>query len=68
VAGNDQLYGERGADLFIGVPGADYFDCGDGQDVVVVHFNPAQGNTHADNCEVILTHNIMILILWFNKE
>lgn len=67
MAGNDQLYGEPGADLLIGGPGADYSDCGDAQDVVV-HFNPAQGDTHADNCEVILTHNTMILILWFNME
>jgi Ca2+-binding RTX toxin-like protein len=54
--GNDELYGGQGDDILIGGPGADFFDCGDGQDTVV-DFNPAQGDTHADNCEVILTHN-----------
>lgn len=54
--GNDELYGGPGDDVLIGGPGADYFDCGDGQDVVI-DFNPTQGDTHADNCEVILTHN-----------
>jgi hypothetical protein len=54
--GNDNLYGGPGDDILIGGPGADYFDCGDGQDVVI-DFNPAQGDTHADNCEVILNHN-----------
>jgi Ca2+-binding RTX toxin-like protein len=54
--GNDELYGGDGDDVLIGGPGADYFDCGDGQDTVI-DFNPVQGDTHADNCEVILTHN-----------
>ncbi|HET7345033.1 MAG TPA: calcium-binding protein [Nitrososphaeraceae archaeon] len=54
--GNDELYGGPGDDVMIGGPGADYFDCGDGQDIVV-DFVPAQGDTHADTCEVILTHN-----------
>ena len=50
--GNDELYAGDGDDVLIGGPGADYFDCGDGQDTVV-DFNPAQGDTHADNCEVV---------------
>jgi Ca2+-binding RTX toxin-like protein len=54
--GNDELYGGAGDDILIGGPGADFFDCGDGQDTVI-DFNPAQGDTHADNCEVVLTHN-----------
>ncbi len=54
--GNDELYGGAGDDVLIGGPGADFFDCGDGQDTVI-DFNPTQGDTHADNCEVILTHN-----------
>ena len=61
----DHLYGDEGADTITGAagddtlyggPGADFFDCGDGQDTVI-DFNPTQGDTHADNCEVILTHN-----------
>jgi Ca2+-binding RTX toxin-like protein len=54
--GNDELYAGPHDDVLIGGPGADYFDCGDGQDVIL-DFNPAQGDTHADNCEVILNHN-----------
>jgi hypothetical protein len=54
--GNDELYAGPQDDVLIGGPGADYFDCGDGQDVIL-DFNPAQGDTHADNCEVILNHN-----------
>ncbi|MCC2648709.1 MAG: hypothetical protein K0R16_1512 [Nitrososphaeraceae archaeon] len=36
----------------MGGDGADYFDCGDGLDVIV-DFNPAQGDTHTNNCEDI---------------
>jgi RTX calcium-binding nonapeptide repeat (4 copies) len=54
--GNDELYGGDNDDILIGGPGADYFDCGNGADIVL-DFNPEQGDTHADNCEVVLTHN-----------
>lgn len=52
--GNDELYAGPGDDVLIGGPGADYFDCGDGYDIVV-DFNPERGDTHADNCEVVLS-------------
>lgn len=52
--GNDELYAGPGDDVLIGGPGADYFDCGDGYDIIV-DFNPEKGDTHADNCEVVLS-------------
>jgi Ca2+-binding RTX toxin-like protein len=61
--GADLLVGGRGAnefyagpddDVLIGGPDVNYFDCGDGNDVII-DFNPANGDTQADNCEVVLT-------------
>lgn len=52
--GRDELYGGPNDDVLIGGPGPDYFDCGDGYDVLV-DFNPMNGDTHADNCEVVLS-------------
>jgi Ca2+-binding RTX toxin-like protein len=49
--GNYELYGRAGYDVLIGGGGADYFDCGDGQDTIV-DFDPAKGDTQAGNCEV----------------
>jgi Ca2+-binding RTX toxin-like protein len=51
--GNDELYAGPGDDVLIGGPGADYFDCGEGYDIII-DFDPARGDTHADNCEVVL--------------
>ncbi|MGA7368322.1 MAG: calcium-binding protein [Nitrososphaeraceae archaeon] len=53
--GRDELYGGPGDDVLIGGPGPDYFDCGDGYDIMI-DFNPANGDTHADNCEVVLSN------------
>jgi Ca2+-binding RTX toxin-like protein len=52
--GKDELYGGPGDDVLIGGPGPDYFDCGDGYDIII-DFNPTNGDTHADNCEVVLS-------------
>lgn len=52
--GRDELYGGPGDDVLIGGPGPDYFDCGDGYDIII-DFNPMNGDTHADNCEVVLS-------------
>jgi Ca2+-binding RTX toxin-like protein len=52
--GRDELYGGPDDDVLIGGPGPDYFDCGDGYDIII-DFNPANGDTHADNCEVVLS-------------
>jgi Ca2+-binding RTX toxin-like protein len=48
--GNDELYAGPDDDVLIGGPGADYFDCD-----IIVDFNPEMGDTHADNCEVVLS-------------
>jgi hypothetical protein len=52
--GNDELYAGPDDDVLIGGPGADYFDCGEGYDIII-DFDPAEGDTHADNCEVVLS-------------
>jgi Ca2+-binding RTX toxin-like protein len=52
--GNDELYAGPDDDVLIGGPGTDYFDCGDGYDVII-DFDPRKGDTHADNCEVVLS-------------
>jgi Ca2+-binding RTX toxin-like protein len=52
--GNDELYGGPDDDVLIGGPGANYFDCGDGNDVLI-DFNPSKGDTQANNCEVVLS-------------
>jgi Ca2+-binding RTX toxin-like protein len=50
--GNDKLLGGLEDDTLIGGPGKDYFNCGEGQDVIV-DFNSAQGDTRTQDCEVI---------------
>jgi Ca2+-binding RTX toxin-like protein len=52
--GKDELYGGPGDDVLIGGRGPDYFDCGEGSDIII-DFNPANGDTHAANCEVVLS-------------
>jgi Ca2+-binding RTX toxin-like protein len=54
--GNDELYSGPGDDVLIGGKGTDYLDCSDGYDIVI-DFNPIKGDTHADNCEAVLTHD-----------
>jgi Ca2+-binding RTX toxin-like protein len=52
--GNDKLYGDLQDDIVIGGPGADYFDCGEGIDVIM-DFNLKQGDDRAGNCEEIFS-------------
>src|SRR5919106_5816552 len=52
--GTDELYAGSDDDILIGGPVANYFDCGEGNDVII-DFNPAKGDTQANNCEVVLT-------------
>ena len=52
--GNDKLYGDLQDDVLIGGPGADYFDCGEGIDVIM-DFNLRQGDDRAGNCEEIFS-------------
>lgn len=52
--GTNELYAGPDDDVLIGGPDINYFDCGDGNDVII-DFNPASGDTQADNCEVVLT-------------
>jgi Ca2+-binding RTX toxin-like protein len=54
--GNDELYSGPGDDVLIGGKSSDYFDCGDGYDTII-DFEPQSGDTKAENCEIILTHN-----------
>ncbi|MPZ07792.1 MAG: hypothetical protein GEU26_15500 [Nitrososphaeraceae archaeon] len=54
--GNDELYAGPGDDVLIGGKGSDYFDCGNGYDTII-DFEPQNGDTKAENCEVTLSHN-----------
>ena len=54
--GDDELYGGPGEDVSIGGKGANYFDCGDGSDVIV-DFDPNKGDTQSGNCEVVLNRH-----------
>lgn len=54
--GNDELYSGPGDDVLIGGKGSDYFDCGDGYDTII-DFEPQNGDTKAENCEITLSHN-----------
>jgi Ca2+-binding RTX toxin-like protein len=53
---NDELYSGPGDDVVIGGKGSDYFDCGDGYDTII-DFEPQNGDTMAENCEITLSHN-----------
>jgi Ca2+-binding RTX toxin-like protein len=46
------MYGDVGDDVLTGGIGADYFDCGDGIDVII-DFNIEEGDDRAGNCEEI---------------
>jgi Ca2+-binding RTX toxin-like protein len=52
-SGNNHLFGDSGNDVLEGGKnsGANYFDCGDGYDVII-DFNPAKGDITAGNCEI----------------
>ena len=54
--GDDELYGGTGDDVSIGGKGVNFFDCGDGNDIIV-DFDPDKGDTQSDNCEVILNNH-----------
>lgn len=54
VKKNDELYAGPEDDVLIGGPGVDYFDCGEGYDIII-DFDTAEGDTYADNCEVVLS-------------
>ena len=43
---NDELYGSEGDDIPVGSSGADYFDCGEGTDVVI-DFNISEKDDNA---------------------
>jgi Ca2+-binding RTX toxin-like protein len=51
--GNNHLFGDIGNDVLKGGEntGANYFDCGDGFDVII-DFNPGRGDITAGNCEI----------------
>jgi RTX calcium-binding nonapeptide repeat (4 copies) len=51
--GNNHLFGDIGNDVLKGGDntGANYFDCGDGLDVII-DFNPGRGDITAGNCEI----------------
>lgn len=51
--GNDKLYGSEGYDNLIGRVGADFFDCGEGTDVVL-DFNVSENDDNAGGCEEII--------------
>jgi hypothetical protein len=52
---NDPGIMQDGNDLLEGGDGADYFDCGDGLDVII-DFEPSKGDTHTNNCKDIREH------------
>src|SRR5215207_4284559 len=54
--GNDELYGGAGNDVIIGGKGVNFFDCGDGNDIII-DFDPDKGDTQSGNCEVILNNH-----------
>lgn len=58
--GNDKLYGSEGEDILVGSIRADYFDCGEGTDVVI-DFNISENDDNAGDCEEIIgSETIMI--------
>ena len=50
--GNDKLFGVFGNDIMKGGSGADDFICGEGIDTVL-DYNPGQGDTLSNDCEVV---------------
>jgi len=54
--GDDELYGGVGDDVSIGGNGVNFFDCGDGNDIIV-DFDPDKGDTQSGNCEVVLNNH-----------
>ena len=54
--GNDELYGGAGDDVSIGGKGVNFFDCGDGNDIII-DFDPDKGDTQSGNCEVVLNNH-----------
>ncbi len=54
--GDDELYGGAGDDVSIGGKGVNFFDCGDGNDIIV-DFDPDKGDTQSGNCEVVLNNH-----------
>jgi Ca2+-binding RTX toxin-like protein len=54
--GDDELYGGVGDDVLIGGKGVNFFDCGDGNDIII-DFDPDKGDTQSGNCEVILNNH-----------
>ena len=65
--GDDELYGGTGDDVSIGGKGVNFFDCGDGNDIIV-DFDPDKGDTQSGNCEVILNnHGDMNIFTQSNK-
>lgn len=57
-SGNDQLYGGDHDDTLRGGKGANFFNCGNGFDVVV-DFDAQNGDTRTNDCEVVnvVNHN-----------
>jgi hypothetical protein len=58
------LFGEKDCrrryDILVGSNGADYFDCGEGTDVVI-DFNIIVNDENADNCEVIMGSEVIMI-------
>lgn len=52
--GNDRLFGGTEDDTFLGGDGADSFNCGEDVDTVL-DYNPAQGDTINQDCEIVNT-------------
>jgi Ca2+-binding RTX toxin-like protein len=50
--GDDKLYGGSEDDIMQGGLGADYFDCGEGIDIII-DFDIEEGDDNAGNCEEI---------------
>ena len=48
--GDYKLYAQSGDDILVGGSGKDYFDCGDGVDLVW-DFHPSEGDTMTVDCE-----------------
>ena len=58
--GNNKLYGSEEDDILVDGSGADYFDCGEGTDVVI-DFNISENDENAGNCEEIIGSETIIV-------